>query len=311
MFEDVLKKTLIFILIGTFAQIFIIHQTKTINAENLSAGDTNDRLALIKERGVINVLSSNDPPIAYIDPVTKEFTGVDGEIIHEIARRLGIKKVKMEEVPFENLLTELNTNDNADMAASSIYVNEERKKQVLFTNIIYKESEAIVTPRVSKFTFKEDLKNATLGVQLGTVYSELVQKWYQENLIKAVKYYNTQNELLKAVNTGKVDACMTDSIVSSYLLSTDTGLYLKPMDGYKPELAGLTAIALKKSDVALANEINKKIDEMKKDRTLMSILSKYGMGTNNFVSVEDGHIYNNTSKRNLKYQLLEKERINQ
>lgn len=298
--ESILKKRIktLLILIITFSNCIGILTTFTkeiSNGKTLVVDSPKDRLELIKEKGVLTVGSSNEIPIAYINPITKEFTGIDGEIVREIARRLGIKKVEMKKIPFSILLSELNNDNDIDIASSAIYVTDDRKKEILFSNILYKEPETIITTRVSRFTFKEDLKDAVIGVQKGTVFVELVQKWQQEGLVKAIKYYDTQSELLQAVNTGKIDACMADSVIAPYILSTEPSLYLKVMDGYKPEFTGMVAIALKKSDVTLANAINKHIDEMKKDKTLLSILKGYGMGLDNFVSVEDGHIYNGHS----------------
>ena len=70
------------------------------NAEISNNVGTKDRLEAIKEKGVLTVASSNDVPFAYIDPKTKEFTGIDAEIMQEVAKQLGINKVEMrQEVP--------------------------------------------------------------------------------------------------------------------------------------------------------------------------------------------------------------------
>lgn len=116
-----------------------------------SAGNdkSKDTLAAAKEKGVLTVASSNDAPFAFMDAKTNEFTGIDAEIITEVAKRLGINKVEMKQIPFENLLVELN-NNTVDMVTDGMYVKDERKKLALFTNIWYKEGEAIVIPKDSK-----------------------------------------------------------------------------------------------------------------------------------------------------------------
>ena len=63
-----------------------------------------DTLEAAKEKGVLTVASSNDAPFAFMDAKTNEFTGIDAEIIGEVAKRLGINKVEMKQIPFENLL---------------------------------------------------------------------------------------------------------------------------------------------------------------------------------------------------------------
>jgi len=261
------------------------------NAEISNNVKTKDRLEAIKEKGVLTVASSNDVPFAYIDSKTNEFTGIDAEIIREVAKRLGINKVEMrKEVPFENLLQQLNNNVDIDIVADGMYVTDERKKEALFTNIWYRESEAIIVPKVSKIAFKEDLKNAVIGAQSGTAFLELAQKWQKDNLVKDVVIFGKQAELLSAVNTGKIDAAITDSIVAAYILSNDSSLYLKILEPYEPEAPGMIAAAVRKSDTTLANAVNQQIDEMKRDRTIINILKKYGLNEKYFVSVNDGHI---------------------
>ena len=253
-------------------------------------GNVKDRLETIKEKGVLTVASSNDVPFAFIDPKTNEFTGIDAEIIVEVAKLLGINKVEMKQVPFENLLVELNNNNDIDMITDGMYVTDERKKEALFTNIWYKESEAIVVPKVSKIAFKEDLKNTVIGAQIGTAFLELAQKWKKDGLVKDVIIFANQDELLSAVNTGIIDAAITDSIVAAYILSKYNSLYLKILAPYEAEAPGMIAAAVRKSDTTLADAVNEKIDEMKQDKTILKILKKYGLNENYFVSVEDGHI---------------------
>lgn len=252
---------------------------------------TKDRLERVKEKGLLVIASSNDIPFAYIDPKTKEFTGIDAEIIREAAKRLGINKVEMKQSPFNDLLKQLNTDDSIDIVADGMYVTDERKKEALFTNILYKESEAIITPKVSKIVFKEDFKNAVIGAQLGTAFLDLANKWKAEDVVKDVVSFKNQNDLLSAVSTKKIDAAITDSIFASYMISQNN-LYLKvlPPTDYTPESPGKIAAAVRKNDITLAKAINEKIDEMKYDKTIPEILEKYGLNSNYFVSVKDGHI---------------------
>ncbi len=250
-----------------------------------------DRLDIIRKKDVLVVASSNDIPFSYIDSKTKEFTGIDAEIIREAAKRLGIKKVEMKQIPFNDLLKQLNNDDSIDIVADAMYVTDERKKEALFTNILYKESEAIITPKVSKIVFKEDFKNAVIGAQVGTAFLDLANKWKTEGVVKDVVSFKTQNHLLSAVSTKKIDAAITDSIFASYMISQNN-LYLKvlPPTDYTPESPGKIAAAVRKNDITLAKAINEKIDEMKYDKTIPEILEKYGLNSNYFVSVKDGHI---------------------
>lgn len=285
--KKVCKKLLVLIItVLNLSGIFFGFRGIITNAEISSNINRKDRLEEIKEKGILTVASSNDIPFAFIDSKTGKFTGVDAEIIIEVARRLGIDKVQMKKVPFENLLGELNNNKDIDIVTSGMYVTEERKKEALFTNIWYREPEAIIIPKVSKISNKEDLKNSVVGAQMGTVFTELAQNWKNNGQVKEVIIFGSKHELISAVKTGTIDAAITDS-----LLPVEDIIYLKTLIPYKPEIPGAgVAAAVKKSDTTLANAVSEKIDEMKEDMTLFSILKKYGMNENNFVSVKDSHI---------------------
>jgi len=249
-----------------------------------------DRLEAIKEKGVLTIASANDKPFAYIDPETNKLIGIDSDIITEAAKRLGINKVEMSLVPFKSIFNELNTDNNIDMIADGVYVTDERKKDILFTNALYKEPETILTLESSKINSKEDLKNAVIGVVIGTVFTELGENWKKDGLVKEVRLFQTQSDVILAAVLDEIDAAILDSVTASYLSSRYKNLHLKIFTPYKPELPGLVAAAVRKSDITLADAINKKIDEMKYDGKLMEIMKKYGLNESNFVSVEDGHI---------------------
>lgn len=133
----------------------------------------------------------------------------------------------MKQVAFQDLLTKLNSDDEINVVADGMYITDERKKEALFTNAWYKESEAVITPKVSKIVFKEDLKNAVVVAQTGTVFLESAQKLQKDGLIKSVVPFEDQATFLSAVSTGKVAAGITDSILASYLISHNNNtLYL-------------------------------------------------------------------------------------
>ena len=288
--NKVCKKLLVLMIVVMSCVGFMVgcgSGSSSTTSKTSSNDKAKDTLAAAKEKGVLTVASSNDAPFAFMDAKTNEFTGIDAEIITEVAKRLGINKVEMKQIPFENLLVELN-NNTVDMVTDGMYVKDERKRLANFTNIWYKEGEAIIIPQDSKIASKDDLKDAVLGGQKGTAFLETAQKWQKDGLVKDVKVFASQSELMLAVNTGKVDACITDGMVAGYTLSQDSSLSLKILSPYKAEAAGMIAAAVRKNDTALADAVNEKIDEMKKDGTILKLLKKYGMNEDYLVSVEDG-----------------------
>ena len=240
----------------------------------------------LRAKGTLVVASSNDAPFAYMDMNSNSFAGVDAEIIKEAAKRLGIGKVEMKQVPFENLLLELN-NKTVDMVTDAMYIKPERLEKALFTDIWYKEGEALVVKADSAIQTKEDLKNAVIGGQKGMTFLELAQKWQAAGKVKEVKVFNSQAELMMAVSTGKIDACLTDGIVASYTLKQNDSLKLRILSPYEAEAAGKIGAALRFEDKDFLAEFNKTLNEMRADGSLTKILESYGLSKDYMVLSAD------------------------
>lgn len=218
----------------------------------------------------------------YLDPNTNKITGIEADIITELAKRLGINKIETKNTPFSNLLEKLNTDDNIDIASGGMFITSERENLAAFTQPLYKASDAVVVPTFSNIHFKNDLKNAVVGVEKGTVYENLARKWKTDNLIKDIIIFENTSELLNAINSQNIDAGLVDSVIVKYSLLKGK-IPLRILQDYTPELSGNIAIAVRKNDTTLLNALNEKINEIKGDGTLYAILVQNGLDRNNMV----------------------------
>lgn len=250
-----------------------------------NVSEQKDRLQLIKEKGEITVASpQNDVSYFYIDPSTKKLDRTEADIISEIGSRLGISKIETRNSPFVNLLDKLNTDDSIDIASGGIFITPEREKIVAFTQPIYKATEAVVVPTFSNINFKSDLKNAVVGVEKGTVYESMGERWKNDKIIKDIAIFENSTELLDAIYKRKIDAGLVDSVIVKYSLLKNKNIPLRILKDYTPELSGNIAIAVRKNDKTLLNALNEKIKEMKADGTLYAILVENGLDKNNMIS---------------------------
>lgn len=199
-----------------------------------------------------------------------------------MAKRIGIPKVELKEVKFENLLLELN-NKNIDLVSDGMYIKPEREKIVQFTDIWYKQGEALVVPKTSPIKGIDDLKGKVIGAQKGVTFLELAQKLQAEGKIGRVDIFGSSAELLLATNTGKIDGTITDGVVAAYSISKDPSLNLKIVSPYKAQASGNIAAAARKEDKTLVEAINKEIEELKKNGFILKVLKKYGLNEDYFV----------------------------
>lgn len=264
--------------------------SNTSSTSSASAGSTTGEsqvMKKIKDKGYILIGSSNDAPFSYKDVKTGKLEGIDIEILREICSRLGIPDIQMKVIDFSNLLVELN-NNSIDMVVDAMYVKNERLQIAAFTDKWYQEGEAVVIPADSKIASKEDLKGKTVGAQPGTTFYETAQKWLEDGKIGKLEAYDSQATLMTAVNMGKVEAVVTDGIVAGYTLSSDSSLKLKLLSPYEAEASGQIGAAVRFKDKEFLSEVNKVLNEMKEDGTLMKILEKYGLTKDYYVGAEEG-----------------------
>ena len=268
---------------------------ETESVSESDAGETTGTesalLQKIKERGYITIATSNDAPFCYYDVDTNELKGLDVDILREICNRLGIADIQASITDFSNMLLELN-NGNVDMVADAMYIKDERLDVALFTDVWYTEGEAVVIPTNSSFTTKESLKDAVVGAQPGTAFYETGEQWLADGKIKDLVGFENQATLMTAVNTGKVDACVTDGIVAGYTIAQDSSLDLMLMNPYEAEAVGKIGAAVRFEDDDFLAEVNDALNSMKEDGTLMSILESYGLNEDYYIDVESGKTEN-------------------
>lgn len=253
----------------------IIH---TINENKISMEEV-DRLQKIKQKGTLTLVSPNEEPYSYKDPITGGFNGLDADIIREVAKRMEVENIIVRYVPLANAIEELVKNPNIDLLIQGIYITDERKQLMDFTNPIYSEKEAILTREDTEINSKEDLTNKIIGIVGGSVYVSLAENWKKQGLIKDYRPFFDDESLHIALENKIVDAMLTDSIIAENIISMKPKAKFKMLlpNKYKSEVNLSVGYPLKKGDTTLLNTINKKLQEMREDGTLYDILVKYGL----------------------------------
>ena len=93
-------------------------------------------------RRALVVGTSNDWPYSFLDPKTKEWTGLDGDIIKYIAKMLKIDKIDVQTVTFDGLIPGL-LDGRFDIVGNSIHYTKNRSKVVNFCFPTYYYAEAL------------------------------------------------------------------------------------------------------------------------------------------------------------------------
>ena len=116
---------------------------------------------------------------------------------------------------------------------------------------------------------KDDLKNATIGVQLGTTGDIEASEYEKDGA--TVKRYSKGSEAIQALLAGQIDCVIIDSQPAQKFVENADGL--KILD--EPFVEEEYAICLKKGNDELLDKINGALEELKEDGTVDDIMNNY------------------------------------
>jgi len=237
-------------------------------------------LTALRKKGVLTVGSSGDAPFAYIDQATGVFSGVDAEIIKEVAKRLGIKTVKMELISFSELILNLNAK-NIDMITDCMYIRADRAQQVYFGDIWYTQGGGLLTSKDSTIKGVENFNPNTtvIGYTPGTVWQTAVEAWKTAGLIKEARATGDQSESIVALQNKKIDGFLTDSTVLENLFSNSpaTVANLQMAVNYKDDAntVGRIAPSVTFENIAFMEEVDNVVAKMRDEGVIKKIFEDY------------------------------------
>jgi polar amino acid transport system substrate-binding protein len=218
----------------------------------------------IRKSGTIVIASEGKfAPFNFVDG--GKLTGFEIDIANEVAKRMGVKP-EWKAMGFDGLLVGL-AQDRWDMVIASHGITEERAKAVTFASPHYCTGGVIIS-KDGKIRTAADLTGKVVAVQTGTTYYENVKKLP----VKDVRNFPQDASARAALESGHVDAWVTDKFVGRASLAATPGTSLKIGDFLFVERV---AAAVAKGNTGLVNEIDKALAAMLADGTYTQISKKW------------------------------------
>lgn len=194
------------------------------------------------------------------------FEGIDVEIAEAIAEKLGLKLV-VDDMDFTSVITSVQSGKE-DIAMAGLTVNEERKKNVDFTETYAKGVQSIIVTEDSDIKKPADLKGKKIGCQDGTTgYIYCSEDFGDKN----VTSYNNGATAVQALIGGKVDAVVIDNNPAKEFVKSNKGLKLLDTAYAEEDYA----IGINKDSKDLYEAVNGALKELKEDGTVDKIVDKY------------------------------------
>lgn len=219
--------------------------------------------------GVLTVGTNAEfPPFEYVDD-NGEPDGFDVALIKAIGEKLGVS-VEVENMEFDSLVSSIG--NKIDVAIAGMTVTDERKNSVDFSNSYYDAVQYVIVPEGSEIATFDDLAGKAIGVQLGTTGDFIASDDVDG---ASVSQYNKAVDAVNDLINGRVDCVIIDKNPALVFESKFAG-QVKAIDGAQFDFEVENyAIALPKGDAALADQINKALDELKADGTFDKLVEEY------------------------------------
>lgn len=229
-------------------------------------------LEKIKNAGELRVgLDDAYPPMGFHDPTTNELVGFDIDFANEIAKRMGIKATFVP-TEWKGVFIALNAG-KFDTIINGLSVTEERKKTIDFSEAYMEDAQWIITRKDSTINSTKDLDGKIVGVQMGSSSEKSVAEGEQTLYgIKEIKKYDNNPLALADLKAGRLDAVVVGKIVWFYYEKNAAKDFKVAAEKLNTEPY---AIGYRKGDKELQEEINRIVEEMKKDGSLKAISDKW------------------------------------
>ncbi len=216
--------------------------------------------------GVLTMATNAEfPPYEYHDG--GEIVGIDVDIANAIAKELGMT-LEIEDIAFDSIIPEIQSG-KADIGAAGMTVDEDRLKNVDFSDPYTTASQVIIVKEDSEIVGADDLAGKSIGVQLGTTGDIYASDYEADG--STIERYNKGFEAVQALTQDKLDAVVIDLEPAKVFVSENEGLKL--LD--EPLTVEEYAIAIKKGNTELLEKVNTALAELKDSGELQAIIDKY------------------------------------
>jgi polar amino acid transport system substrate-binding protein len=213
-------------------------------------------------------------PMEYKDEKTGAIIGFDVDLFNAICVELGCTAT-YENITFDGIFIALGAK-KFDVVVSSVTINDERKKEFLFSDPYINAGQIVAVRQDEKVIagIETITKTHKVGVQLGTTGEEQGNKVCQK-VGCTVKSYDDITLAFADLAASRLDAVINDSpITADYIASNPTAKLKTVGKVFTEEHYGIT---LRKDSADLLTKINAALKKIKDSGKLTELTKKWGL----------------------------------
>lgn len=193
------------------------------------------------------------------------YTGFDIELMEAIGEKIG-REPEFQDTSFETIFRDVQQG-KFDAVISAATITEEREKAVDFSNPYYLSEQAVLVKEGSPIKSLKELEGKTVGAQQGTTGQELAKVEIPGSEIRP---YPEGPDAVNALKAGTVEGVVIDAPVAENAEQAG-GVEIAERIPTEEEYG----IAVAQGNTELLEEINKGLEEVKKDGTYKKIFEKW------------------------------------
>jgi len=223
---------------------------------------------LFKE-GVLTVATDKPAYPPWFEGNPEHYSGYEGEVASEVAERM--------DLPIEWVVEPFNKSyapgaKDYDFDINQITITPEREQAVDFSEGYFDNAQGVLVLKDSPFADAQsisNLKDARMGAQVGTTGLEFINETVQPN--EEPKVFETTNDAKSALESGQIDAMVTDLVTTVYLRDFEIDNSVVVGQYPRNEQFGM----LFEQGNPLVGCVNQVLGKMKEDGTLQELEKKY------------------------------------
>lgn len=223
-----------------------------------------------EEKKTLKVLTNAAyAPMEYMDK--DNIVGFDIDFIKAVAEEAGYE-LDIQNIGWDPLFVEMESK-RADVAISSITINDERKKRFDFSVPYYRSTNKILVPEGSTIKSADDLKDKVVAVQRGTTGHDIANDLFGEASTNVKPFDENTLAIMELIKKG-ADAVIADMpVVEAYAKSNpDEKLTVVADESFDEEYYG---VLFSKDNKELQKEFNKAINTLFDNGTYAKIYEEW------------------------------------
>ncbi|NKQ54879.1 ectoine/hydroxyectoine ABC transporter substrate-binding protein EhuB [Amycolatopsis sp. K13G38] len=251
-----------------------------------TGGGGQDTLTAAKNAKTIKIGIANEAPYGFADS-SGNTTGEAPEVARAVFKGLGIDTVQASVVPFDQLIPALNAKQ-FDVVAAGMNITPTRCKAASFSNPDYSALTALLVPKGNPQGVNTLADVASKKVPLA-VLSGAVEKGYATGAgvsDSQIQTLDTQDNMLRAVTSGRVYAAALTDISLKWLVKQNPGAGVEVTAGFTPTQNGQPVVSaggfvFRQSDGSLRDAFNQQLQTLHGSGQWLQIVTPFGFAANN------------------------------